>query len=112
VTDDHDREMSFRMLSDQEYEMTRVFDAPRELVFAAYTDPTQIPRWWGPRGVTTIVVTRRNCTPVVSSVAYSIRGCVYCVSAASASSEFSDVRFQRRCFLAAALLALTVAGPA
>jgi uncharacterized protein YndB with AHSA1/START domain len=57
VTDDHGREMSFRMLSDREYEMTRVFDAPRELVFAAYTDPTQIPRWWGPRGVTTIVDT-------------------------------------------------------
>ena len=57
VTDDHGPEMTFRMLSDQEYEMTRVFDAPRELVFAAYTDPTQIPRWWGPRGVTTIVDT-------------------------------------------------------
>jgi uncharacterized protein YndB with AHSA1/START domain len=49
--------MTFRMLSDREYEMTRVFDAPRDLVFAAYTDPQQIPRWWGPRGVTTIVDT-------------------------------------------------------
>jgi len=33
----------------------RVFDAPRERVFAAYTDPELIPEWWGPRGTTTIV---------------------------------------------------------
>jgi uncharacterized protein YndB with AHSA1/START domain len=48
---------TFRILSDHEVEMTRVFDAPRELVFAAYTDAKQIPHWWGPRGVTTIVET-------------------------------------------------------
>jgi uncharacterized protein YndB with AHSA1/START domain len=57
VTDDHVPEMTFRILSDREYEMTRIFAAPRELVFAAYTDPEQIPRWWGPREVTTIVDT-------------------------------------------------------
>lgn len=34
---------------------TRVFDAPRELVFKAWTDPELIPRWWGPRGFTTTV---------------------------------------------------------
>ena len=32
---------------------TRVFDAPRELVFAAWTDPKHISNWWGPRGFTT-----------------------------------------------------------
>ncbi len=32
--------------------MTRVFDAPRELVFKAYTDPTLLAQWWGPRGYT------------------------------------------------------------
>lgn len=48
---------SFRILSDREVEMTRLFAAPRELVFAAYTDPEQIPFWWGPRGVTTVVET-------------------------------------------------------
>src|SRR5256886_15037411 len=32
----------------------RVFDAPRERGFAAYTDPALIPQWWGPRGTTTI----------------------------------------------------------
>jgi uncharacterized protein YndB with AHSA1/START domain len=33
----------------------RVFDAPRERVFAAFTDPRLIPRWWGPRRMTTTV---------------------------------------------------------
>jgi uncharacterized protein YndB with AHSA1/START domain len=37
--------------------MTRVFDAPRELVFRAYTDPELVPQWWGPEGVKTIVDT-------------------------------------------------------
>jgi uncharacterized protein YndB with AHSA1/START domain len=41
--------------SDREIVSERVFDAPRESVFAAYTDPELIPRWWGPRGTTTIV---------------------------------------------------------
>ena len=35
--------------------MTREFDAPRELVFRAYIDPDLIPRWWGPRYLTTTV---------------------------------------------------------
>ncbi len=39
----------------QEIIMTRVFDAPRELVFKVMTDPKLIPQWWGPRRLTTIV---------------------------------------------------------
>jgi len=35
--------------------MSRVFDAPRELVWKVYTDPNLIPRWWGPRYLTTVV---------------------------------------------------------
>ena len=35
--------------------MTRVFNAPRELVFKVMTDPKHIPQWWGPRIYTTIV---------------------------------------------------------
>lgn len=31
----------------------RTFDAPRERVWAAWTDPAQIDRWWGPDGFTT-----------------------------------------------------------
>lgn len=30
--------------------MERVFDAPRERVWQAWTDPEQFKQWWGPRG--------------------------------------------------------------
>ena len=32
--------------------ITRVFDAPRELVWRAWTEPERMMRWWGPRGYT------------------------------------------------------------
>jgi uncharacterized protein YndB with AHSA1/START domain len=32
---------------------SRVFDAPRELVFSAWTDPKHLARWWGPDGFST-----------------------------------------------------------
>jgi uncharacterized protein YndB with AHSA1/START domain len=32
--------------------LTRVFDAPRELVFGVWTDPKHVARWWGPQGFT------------------------------------------------------------
>lgn len=35
--------------------MTRDFDAPRELVFKAMTDPTLVPRWWGRTYTRTVV---------------------------------------------------------
>jgi uncharacterized protein YndB with AHSA1/START domain len=35
--------------------MTRTFNAPRELVYKAYTDPALIPQWWGPGRYTTVV---------------------------------------------------------
>ncbi len=34
--------------------ITRIFDAPRELVFEAFTDPEHLTRWWGPQGSTVI----------------------------------------------------------
>jgi uncharacterized protein YndB with AHSA1/START domain len=37
----------------QEILITREFDAPRELVFKAITDPQLIPQWWGPRYLST-----------------------------------------------------------
>ena len=37
----------------QEIVITREFDAPRELVFKAFTDPQLLPQWWGPRYLTT-----------------------------------------------------------
>ena len=35
--------------------MSRVFDAPRELVWRVVTDPALIPEWWGPRSTKTVV---------------------------------------------------------
>jgi uncharacterized protein YndB with AHSA1/START domain len=39
----------------QDIVITRVFDAPRDVVFKAFTDPNLIPNWWGPRRYETIV---------------------------------------------------------
>jgi uncharacterized protein YndB with AHSA1/START domain len=36
----------------QELLLTRVFDAPRELVFKAWTDPKRVAQWWGPHRFT------------------------------------------------------------
>lgn len=33
--------------------VTRTFNAPRALVFKAWTDQTLLPKWWGPPGFTT-----------------------------------------------------------
>jgi uncharacterized protein YndB with AHSA1/START domain len=41
--------------SDREIHIKREFDAPRDRVFAVYTDPALVPEWWGPRETTTIV---------------------------------------------------------
>ena len=38
---------------ERELTLTRVFDAPRELVFQAWTDPAHLKQWWGPQGFTT-----------------------------------------------------------
>ncbi len=38
--------------SDLEIAFSRVFDAPRRLVFEAHSRPEHIRRWWGPRGST------------------------------------------------------------
>jgi len=38
--------------ADREIVITRVFDAPRELIWNAWTDPKQVVQWWGPRGFT------------------------------------------------------------
>jgi len=36
----------------RELTLTRIFHAPRELVFKAWTDPKHMAQWWGPRGFT------------------------------------------------------------
>lgn len=36
----------------RELTLTRVFDAPRDLVFKAWTERERLQRWWGPKGFT------------------------------------------------------------
>jgi uncharacterized protein YndB with AHSA1/START domain len=40
------------MIETAEYEITRVFDAPRLSVFQAWTEPEHFSAWFGPRGLT------------------------------------------------------------
>ncbi len=42
---------------ERELVITRVFDAPRALVFAAWTRPEHAARWWGPQGFAPISCT-------------------------------------------------------
>jgi len=44
---------SAALAGDREIRGTRVFDAPRELVWKAWTEPEHIGEWWGPKGFTT-----------------------------------------------------------
>jgi uncharacterized protein YndB with AHSA1/START domain len=37
---------------EREVTLTRILDAPRELVFKVWTDPEHLARWWGPHGFT------------------------------------------------------------
>lgn len=39
----------------QEVIVTRIINAPREIVFRTVTDPMLVPEWWGPRRLTTTV---------------------------------------------------------
>jgi len=45
--------MSSKMIArieGQELVLERIFDAPRELVFKAFTEAERLQHWWGPRG--------------------------------------------------------------
>ena len=42
-------------ITDREIVITRVLEAPRAAVFAAWTEPERVKRWWGPVGFTTPV---------------------------------------------------------
>jgi uncharacterized protein YndB with AHSA1/START domain len=48
-------ETTFSTVSDLELAATRVFNAPREAVYRAYTDPEAVQQWWGLRSTTTVV---------------------------------------------------------
>ena len=42
--------------ADREIVLTRVFDATREIVFDAFTDPKHVGHWWGPTGFTNAIL--------------------------------------------------------
>lgn len=41
--------ISYTTPSDQEFVAERIFDAPRELVWQAWTKPEHLAQWWGPK---------------------------------------------------------------
>jgi uncharacterized protein YndB with AHSA1/START domain len=38
-------------VKEKELVLTKVFNAPRERVWKAWTDPKQLAQWWGPAGL-------------------------------------------------------------
>lgn len=48
MTAAHAHTTEFTTPSERDITITRTFDAPRELVFAAWTDPAHLPNWLGP----------------------------------------------------------------
>jgi len=50
-------DLEITVVSDTELLITREFNAPRDLVFRAMTDPVLLARWWGPRQYRTVVDT-------------------------------------------------------
>jgi uncharacterized protein YndB with AHSA1/START domain len=46
------KELTVTTPSDREIVMTRVFDAPRDLVFETHTSCEHMSKWWGPRKYT------------------------------------------------------------
>ncbi|HEY8594471.1 MAG TPA: SRPBCC domain-containing protein [Devosiaceae bacterium] len=45
-------EMNVDLTEPREMVLTRVFDAPRDLVWRCWTDPRMFAQWWGPEGFT------------------------------------------------------------
>ena len=41
--------------SDREIAITRLFNAPRELLWKVWTEPKHIAQWWGPKGFTNTI---------------------------------------------------------
>lgn len=45
--------MTSKTVADREIVVTRLIDAPRDLVFAAFTEQEHIEQWWAPKGAVT-----------------------------------------------------------
>ncbi|HET9954328.1 MAG TPA: SRPBCC family protein [Polyangiaceae bacterium] len=50
-----ERSSKYTWALDREIVLSRVFDAPRELVFRAWTEQEHFAKWFGPRGFTTTI---------------------------------------------------------
>jgi uncharacterized protein YndB with AHSA1/START domain len=61
-TDTTDKKAKVTTSGDREVVIERVFDAPRDRVYAAFTDPELIPQWWG-RYEDTTTVDKLDVTP-------------------------------------------------
>ncbi|HKP25757.1 MAG TPA: SRPBCC domain-containing protein [Dongiaceae bacterium] len=51
--------------------LTRIFDAPRALLFKVWTQPEHLARWWGPRGYT--LMTYKTDVRVGGSYRFGVR---------------------------------------
>src|ERR1700691_635365 len=49
------RNSDTRDSASRETAATRLLDAPRELVWAVWTDPKHVAKWWGPNGFTNTI---------------------------------------------------------
>jgi uncharacterized protein YndB with AHSA1/START domain len=45
-----------------DFVLSRVFDAPRDMVWKCFTDPEHMQHWWGPKGVT-VVASKMDLRP-------------------------------------------------
>jgi uncharacterized protein YndB with AHSA1/START domain len=67
--------------SEREVRITRVFRAPREIVFRAWVDPDQIAAWWAPEECEipreTVEVDARDGGRIYFSMVEAARGVVY-----------------------------------
>ena len=73
--------------ADREIVIDRVIDAPRELVFEAFTEVRHLSRWWGPEGFTT--TTRAFEFRVVVVNPFGPHHCDRCRTSVNASNTSS-----------------------
>jgi uncharacterized protein YndB with AHSA1/START domain len=55
VTSDQQEAAVVTTPTDRDIHIERVFNAPRDRVYAAFTDPELVPQWWGSRDGVTVV---------------------------------------------------------
>jgi Activator of Hsp90 ATPase homolog 1-like protein len=59
--------------ADEVLVITRIFDAPRELVFKLWTDPDHAMKWWGPRDYGAAVCGRPKAVRNFGTAAYFVK---------------------------------------